>query len=104
MSSCFACLIDGEPGDEPRGLEEEDGGDGEGAAHAEGLQPRQDGERAHAEGEDVRQRGHRDGHARVLHRRRHPLSQAGGLLPLAQGLSGETFRERRLIHCIMQAF
>ena len=74
MSSCFACLIDGEPGDEPRGLEEEDGGDGEGAAHAEGLQPRQDGERAHAEGENVRQRSYRDGHARVLHRRRHPLS------------------------------
>ena len=81
--SSFASLIDGEPRDEPRRLEEEDGPDGERAAHAEGLESRQDGERPDAEREDVRERGDRDGDPRVLHRRRDPLARVG-LLPLAQ--------------------
>ena len=32
-----APLVDGHPGDEPRGLQNEDGGDGDGAGDAEGV-------------------------------------------------------------------
>ena len=35
-------LVDGQTGHEPRGLQEKDGGEGDGTADAEGLQSRQD--------------------------------------------------------------
>ena len=38
----YTALVDGHPGDEPRCLENEDGGDGDGARNAKRLQSGQD--------------------------------------------------------------